>query len=484
MRKILTAVLALILVLSLSLGGGALAAINPEAPTGTMGQAKYVDGKRVIRVANWFGFTNPGYYSDLMPEEQAEDFLIRPEAKEAEYNRLLEIEEKYNVKFEFIRTTFDGQQISLDEGVLSGMPEADIYNVDIQFGLTYIVNGYLYALEDLTTPDDDVFTTQQVERALKMDFQDRSYAFADKNSDTTVYMLGFNWTLLQSKGLENPQDLWDRGEWTWDAFIDYCTKLTDITGSTPIYGLGGFWTDELDGFLRSNGANIAASVEGGLLSAATGEVLDLYSKLYVDLKVAQPWNADDWTPNNNYADGHLAFFDAANWILNGTDVYSGGGMAKPLPFEIGVVPYPVGPSGNKDTNTHNKVTGNYWVIPKGVEDPSLVYNAFKEMRDWYGGVWDNIYTYDVIDPDDVPLSWSEQIDVAMALGNEELAENNIRLNNMMMWSVSFDPWGSLSIDTEYGGFSMVPIMNGELTPAQFQETFKQPLAAALEALYK
>ena len=465
--------MSLVLVMCLTLVGAALAS----------GQGKYEGDTRVIRIATWYDYNDQ--YASSQAMEDLDGYFTAPESYEARYNRLKEIEEKYNVKFEYVRTTFDGIQISLDEGVLSGRPEADVYEADINFGMSYALNEYCYALEDIVPVDNDVFNKQEVFKSLKFPSQDKTYLWSLYREESNVYVLGFNWTLLQAKGLENPQDLYDRGEWTWDVFLDYCTKLTDLSATTPVYGFTGLWTNDLNGFLRSNGAQIAGSPEGGLMTAATGEVLDVFKKLYVDLKVARPWNADDWAINNRYNDGSAAFFTAANWILNDSGSNYGGGMDYPLNFEIGVVPFPVGPSGNQEANYHHSVSGNYYMIPKGVEDPAFVYKVFCELRDWYGGDYENTKAYDVLDPDDVPLTWSEQIMIAAAHGNEQLADNNVRLYNMAMQKVSFDPWESMGINAgDSGDFSMVPIMNGEMTPAQFQETFKQPLAFALETVYK
>ena len=467
------------LIMCVSIAG----AVAAETPAGTTGQAMYDGNTRVIRIASHFDWGD--IYTDGQAVDALSGYLTNPESFEARYANQKAVEEKYNVKFEFERMTFEGLPISMDEGVLSGKPEADIYMMDIQQAMNYALNDYLYALEDLTGPEDGVFTTQQVFKGLKFPGQDKTYLWSFYREESDPYVLGFNWTLLQSKGLENPQDLWDRGEWTWDVFLDYCEKTTDLTSSVPTYGFIGLWTNHLDGFLRSNGAQIAGTPEGGLMTAATGQVLDMFKKLYVDLKVAKPWNPDSWNVNNHYCDGTAAFFTAANWILNDSGPDYGGGMSNPLNFEIGVVPYPVGPSGNQETNAQHSVSGNYLLIPKGIEDPSLVYHAFYALRDWYGDDFANTKKYDVLDPNEVPMTWSEQVVTAAAHGNEELAANNVRLYDMAMQRVSFDPWGSLKISAgDSGGFSMMPIMNGTMTPAQFQETFKQPLADALKTLYK
>lgn len=48
----------------------------------------------------------------------------------------------------------------------------------------------------------------------------------------------YNIDLMEKKGLETPDKLWEAGKWTWDAFLDYAQKLTDRTGgpAQTVYG--------------------------------------------------------------------------------------------------------------------------------------------------------------------------------------------------------------------------------------------------------
>ncbi|GHV38510.1 hypothetical protein FACS189490_00570 [Clostridia bacterium] len=455
---------------------------NANAPTGTKGQAKYENGYRIIRIATWYDHDE---YSSSQALDDKDQYQTSPEGYTARYENMKAVEERYKVKFEFERTTFEGIQVSLDEGVLSGMPEFDLYEADIQFGMPAALNGQAYALEDLTTPENGVFTTKQVFIGQKFPSQDQTYLWNIYSEGVGAYILGFNWTMLQAKGLENPQDLYDRGEWTWAKFEDYATQMTDLSANPPIYGFTGLWINHLDGFLRSNGAQIAATPQGGLTSTPTGEVLDLFKRLYVDLKVARPWNSDDWEVNNRYSDGTAAFFTANDWIFNSDSENYGGGQDYPLNYEFGVVPYPVGPSGNQSTNSHGSVVGNFYLIPKGVEDPATVYQAAYDYWNWYNDDYQNTKGYDVIDPDDVPISWNQQQFISAAHGNEGLGENNARLADIAGHSLSFDPYASLSIkDSDGNNFDLPTVLKGEMTPAQFVETFKQPLEDQLRTIYK
>mgnify|MGYP005839176625 CR=1 FL=1 len=48
----------------------------------------------------------------------------------------------------------------------------------------------------------------------------------------------YNIDIIQKKGLETPDKLWEAGKWTWEAFLEYAQKLTDRSGgpANTIYG--------------------------------------------------------------------------------------------------------------------------------------------------------------------------------------------------------------------------------------------------------
>ena len=248
-------------------------------------------------------------------------------------------------------------------------PDCDIYEVDLQFGVPAVMSGYAMAIEDYAKPDDDIFTEQIVYRYLDIPGMDKHYMFQGAAIDLGAYPLGFNVSLIEEAGLDNPQDLYDRGEWTWNKFAEYLrilTKDTDGDGNPDQYGLTGWWTTMFNYLLMSNGAHVASGSQEMLSSPATIEVLEFMYQIYQTDKTAKPWNQDDWDANNVFKDGKVAFWVSASWIQQGNS-------SSDLGFEFGVVPWPVGPSGNQETNSQIAVAGNWSIIPAGVERPELVY---------------------------------------------------------------------------------------------------------------
>ncbi len=405
--------------------------------------------KRIIKIGTWYDHY---YTSDHTKLEDNPD-VTNQETAQMQLDNIRAIEEKYNVELHFVNLTWDGTIESINTSIMAGQPDCDIYEVDIQFGVPAAFNGYAAALEDVLPAEADVLSGQTILKPLDIG-TDKSYLFktVTKENQLGGYPLGFNMDMINEAGLENPQDLYDRGEWTWDKFKEYCvalTKDTDGDGVTDVYGYGGWWTNMVANLLMSNGATIAAGETETLSSAATGEVLNYINTLYNVEKCARPWNEDDWDSNNAaYKNGETCFFIAPAWTITPEE----------LNFELGIVPWPVGPSGNKDTNNGMALAGNAYMI---VEDAALVYQVFEDWINWYQG--------DTELRDDV--EWFE---------NKMVSERNYNYLLEMGEREQFDLWQTITVEN----FNVVGMLAGEVTPAQLQEQAKQEFQTGLDAFFK
>jgi hypothetical protein len=436
----------------------ATTAPDNTTPTNGGGRAEYdSEGRRIIKVGTWYDHY---YTSDHDAIEDNPD-VTDVDAAQMQLDNMRAIEEKYNVKFQFVNLTWEGVMESINVSIMSGKPDVDIYECDLQFGVPAAMNGYAMNIADFAAADNDIFTDQNVLTYLNIMDSDENYLFKQVNKSNQLggSPLSFNMDMIKEANLENPQDLWDRGEWTWDKFEEYLKVLTKDTngdGATDVYGYAGWWTVLLQNLLMSNGATIAGDVKEGLSSPSTIETMELIQRMYVEDKTAAPWNQDDWNANNQlYGNKQCAFFTGAAWV------YSEFGISPDCGFEIGVVPWPVGPSGNKDTNNQVYTNGSYYFIPNGVEDPQLVYNVFYDWCNWFNG--------DLELRDDV--EWFQ---------NQMMTERNYQYLEWMGTKEEFDIWQNLGLTD----FSMVPIMNGEQTAAQYAEATKQIVQDALDRYFK
>ena len=272
-------------------------------------------------------------------------------------------------------------------------------------------------------------------------------------------MLAFNKQMLDDAGLENPNDLYERGEWTWDKWLEYLKTLTqdkDGDGVTDVYGFGSRYDWLFEYLMMSNGTTTASSATENMSSKEVGEVLDFIYNMYNVEHVANPWNADDWDYNQNaYTNGEVACWVTQAWIANANEDQN-------LGFEEIWCPWPIGPSGNQETNVRkNDIGGAAYFIPAGVEDPYLVYSVFQDYKDYYG---------DDFEQRDYVNEWWH---------DSALTEDNYNVMYYVGEKTGVDLWNSIGVD-----YNFPALLNGEMTAAQFQETNKQLVQSALDAMFK
>ena len=419
------------------------------------GVAMYTaDGKRIITLGTWYNQFYFSRHSDITDDPK----LSFPETAQMRLDNMRRLEEKYNILLEYANLTFEGIQESMHTSIPDGMPDVDVYEADLQFAIPAVMNDYAVSLEAMNLADTDVFNEQIVMKHLKLPGQSESYLFSPAAlGATNAYVLAYNMDMIRENGLENPQDLYDRGEWTWDVWLEYLRTLTkdsDSDGLTDIYGYSGYWTHMLRNLLFSNGATIAAEPQETLSSPETQEVLAFVNTLYNEDKVARPWDSSNWDINNSlYAAGLSAFWIGSDWLFD----EQGG---EDLPFEIGVVPWPCGPSGNPETNSHSQPSGNWYFIPVGAAEPRFVYDVLFDWFNWY-------------DSDlsiGVDMQWSR---------DQYMTERNFAYVTMMDTKPGFDLWESLGVS-----FNLSPLLNGEQTVEEITLEFAPAYQEALSQYFR
>lgn len=430
---------------------------NTEAEAGESSSANSGE-KRVIKIGTWYDHYYDSTHADIHDDPSVAD----EELAQAHFDIVKEVEDKYNVEIQFVNLTYTGIQESINTSILAGQPDCDIYEVDLSFGIGAALNGYATNLEDILPEDQDIFNDQMVFSQVDIGLDEGVYLFQSNSAEMVLantYMLAYNKQMLDEAGLEDPNALYERGEWTWDKWREYMLALTQDTdgdGVTDVYGYGSRWDFLVYNLLMSNGTAIASSGTENLSSPEVTEVLDFIYNMYNVDHVANPWNSDDFDYNQNcYMDGRVAFWIDAAWISSANEDAN-------LEFDVVWCPWPIGPSGDESTNKFKNVSsGNAWMIPAGVEDPELVYNVFYDWQNWY---------HSDTDLRDGDLTWWEDC---------AITEENYAVMEYMGQRGAFDLWNSLGLEWDWS-----QLLNGEMTAAQFQETYKQNVQDALDVFYK
>lgn len=429
--------------------------------------------KRKIKIGTWW----VQYYDSSHTKVEDDPSYSGNLAAQMKFDVVKKIEEKYNVEFTWENLTYAGTKESINTSILAGSPDCDIYLVELNFGIPAALNGLATDLKTILPEDSDLFTEQKVISYLDLGNGKANLLKRVEAAGTVeaTYPLAFNLQMLQDYNLEDPRELYAKGEWTWDKFREYATVLTQDTdgdGNTDQYGYCGFFAETFEQLMMSNGASVAATTTETLSSAPTGEVLQMISDMYNTDKVCYPNDTSDAASDImrfQYREGNIGFWPGAAWIAaNNADYDYNGANGYTLEFDTCYVQWPVGPSGNQETNGGKVSAGEYYIIPAGVEDPELVYNVLYDMWNWYDGdtsIRDDEETlfwwYAVTDKDETIQN--QNFDVMVDVGSREV----------------FELWNNLGFTYDFSG-----LIGGTVTPAQFQETYKQQVQDALDAYFK
>ena len=464
--------------------GGSSDVVNNDISVGTWWtDMTYNTGDDISASVDW---QNAQLNGTETPEEE-EMKLFNQNVAQMKFDNLHAIEEKYGISWHYDNLTYAGVQESINTSILAGTPDCDIYLVEPAFGVPAQLNGLAIDLRTILPEDHDIFTDQKIMSYL--DLGDGKVCIIKRteaqSSVEATYPLGFNMQMLADNNLEDPRDLWERGEWTWDKFIEYCQVLTQDTdgdGQIDQYGYCGYQNETFEQLLMSNGANVASGATEGLTDPKTTEVLQMISDMYNTYNVCYPYdedsNSNSDSMRNQYTQGNIGFFPIAAWIASGNGDYNYDGKSEnPLTWDTAYVRWPVGPSGNKDTNAGKNATGGeFYIIPQGVAEPEKVVNILYDYWNWF-------HDDTSIRDDKKTLNWWYGV-TAYAVDENDPNDEDLRTANFDVMNdcgshSTFDLWGNLGVD-----YDLVSLINGTMTPAQFQETYKNEVQAALDALYK
>ncbi|MBR1470398.1 MAG: extracellular solute-binding protein [Lachnospiraceae bacterium] len=501
LSKWITAGMSGIMALSMAAcGGNAGTATAPEtqapeggsAPTAAAASTEYTtDTHRDITIGSWWRMyyasgdvkeDSPDWVTAQFADDDSETLRAEKTFNQDIANRKFDLvsalEEKYNCTFKWVNLTYDGTAESLQTSTLAGAPDADIYMVATSMAVPAQANGLLLDLHDVLPADHDLFTEQKYMTYLDLGDGKASILWYQGGFKNT-YPLGFNMQMLEENGLEDPRELYARGEWTWDKFMEYCKVLTQDTdgdGQTDQYGYCGFANDTFGQLLMSNGAAVAGGTTETLSSQATGEVLDFMNKMYNVEKVCYPYDyaSKGGKPSDSmriqYNNGNIAFFPIAVWIQNANGNYPDGKQGN-LTWDTAYVQWPVGYSGNQETNaTINSMDGNWFVIPVNVEQPALVANFLYDLHMWWEGM----------DPNPMNDRKANNWWYNETAKDPALNDANFEVQQYCLAHPGMELWESLNIE----GMDLEAIIDGSMTPAQFQETYKQPIQDALNAMFE
>ncbi|GGG18534.1 ABC transporter substrate-binding protein [Paenibacillus aceti] len=287
---------------------------------------------RTIRIGQWWGMEN--YLSEEEKELQRK------------------AEEKFNVKIEYVTVPFDEIQSRIITTSVAGQPFADIIMIPLEWSIPKMVSeGYIRNIDDLVDLNDPEWNNVMLTYG-KYNGKQYSFTYNDNNGNGFYY----NKTLIQKNGLEDPYELQEKGEWTWDKFLELAKAVTKdgVFGVSPYDGP---ITLTLP-FIYSNNGFVTKDDKIAYDSPESLEAIQFVSDLYNVHKVV----------GGSFPEGTALFYPGYRWVAYDFN----GGMAD----DWGYVFFPKGPKADKYVVP---TTVNMWHLMNDVENPKEVMAVWMEL---------------------------------------------------------------------------------------------------------
>ena len=274
------------------------------------------------------------------------------------------VEQKYNIHVVYKTYPADavwggGRERFIITNSLNDTPQAHIYEMPSYSVAVLAEGGAILPLDTLIEkygnpgywPEKAAFGTV----LGKQYSYDDAYPLAGQGIFYNISLL--EELLGEGKGTL-PSDLWLEGQWDWQAFTDICNQLLPgisakhIDGAAVIGGRPYNWAYQM---LGANGVHVVTTDLRSELD--TQPAIDTLSYLNGLISIPGMWEYTSAALSNatvpQFKEGNVAFHNGEPYWMYDSSKWLG------FDFEMGFVPYPVGPNVNEDLSNYyiNEVYG-------------------------------------------------------------------------------------------------------------------------------
>lgn len=388
------------------------------------------------------------------------------DSEDAWYYSLKHAAEEFNCEIEWIIDTQENHFNNFIQKSLAGEVYADIFLCHswnyvslIQQGLLQPTTEYILNSGEADRWDQNVVLNGEI-WALN--------PAAEYYFPTYYYLI--NTKLLNSLGLEHPQELARRGEWTWEKFREYCAAATDP--SKEQYGVGCFMLAHM--LKNTNDFDYSVIGEDGVYyNGFTYETTK--AKGMEVLEMVQKMSQEDKSILGTWTDGMEAMNETLNAFKDGKLLFAFYPTPQSLKnsgfTDYSIVTLPLGPSSSGLTDTVEAFS--FWSLPTYSNFTAEERAAFwmEAKRTWDPEDEEGYYEADL---DDLI---EQYLDVHFI--NREDVEFMLEMGETMEWTPAINvSWGSLIADDLFGA-----IIRGDTTPAAVVEELDGEIQSLIDATY-
>lgn len=296
--------------------------------------------------------------------------------------KLTATEEKLNVKIKFIAYPEDAnwgpiRQNAIIDWHLAGEAKADIYGITSDWLPSIAAENAIASIDPWLKSHGKNIHEGFIDLGS---YQGKSYGY-NPGVLTGNGGLFYNNALVRSLGLEDPAELWNKGEWTWDKFKSWGIEAKTALGSgdkVPFSGMPSYYAI---GLIAQLGGSIVNPTNGKVEFTNTNAnqayeyIDDLYKEGLFDTD--PKWDG----ASQKFIDGNAIFHWGEDWFVN-HEVRWGQ-----LDFtnDISAVPYPLPAGKTKDDYVSFVSSHPLYVTaanPTNPEKEELAFQVWNELQVW------------------------------------------------------------------------------------------------------
>ncbi len=189
------------------------------------------------------------------------------------------------------------------------------------------------------------------------------------------YFMYFNADLIAEVAMEDPAELWLKGQWTWSNFEKYCADLQAALGEGQ-YSLSVGFPEFVIGSTASTGSKIATTRPSlGLTTTAVLERFQAIQRLFAS-GCYEKRNVED--VSQGFLEGNVAIVHGDLWFMKDASRFN----PQVCDFTIGAVPYPTADNDGGEPLTTldaSRAIKNYYGEPLELEEGSGEYISGVDM---------------------------------------------------------------------------------------------------------
>lgn len=309
--------------------------IEVSADEGSLDTSIDISGKTL----KWMGFYDLNPTNDN-PERSTEVALF---------------EDTYGAKIEWVETTNDRRFDDLANAIIGGT-SPDIFSYEWR-AFPYDINKGQYQPIDSLIDWSDPMWADIKDTADLFTWKGEHYVAPFGYGFNDYQILMYDKDMVEEEGLDDPYELYEKGEWDWEAFTSMAKEFQG--GDETRFGIAGWWANAL---VYTSGDTLVTydgnKFTNNLYSAPIERAQAVIDDLWVNNLVKRGWVG----PESAFTDGDTLFYAMGTWAYNGA--------AEAVPdHTVQVVPFPKDPNTDKYYMS-KMILSHMWV--KGSENADCV----------------------------------------------------------------------------------------------------------------